>query len=106
VVLLRHLSRAGVAGMIDLDEGPRRRRRGHRRRQGFGGECRQETCAREPVSHGEGVRATNWMNMCWIKGDRRRPKRRRRGRKPASVGESRWWIRELMDGSGSFTGMM
>jgi hypothetical protein len=28
VVLLRYLSRAGVAGMVELDEDPRRRRRG------------------------------------------------------------------------------
>jgi hypothetical protein len=30
VVLLRYLSRAGVAGMVELDEDPRRRRRGLR----------------------------------------------------------------------------
>jgi hypothetical protein len=105
-VLLHLVSRAGMAGMVELDGNPRRRRKGHRRRRGSGGEHRQGTYARELVSHGEGIRATNWRNMCWIKGDRRRPKRRRRGRKPASIGEARWWTRELIDGSGSFTGMM
>jgi hypothetical protein len=87
-VLRNHVSRAGVAGMVKLDEDPRRRRKGHRRRRGSGGERRQGTCARELVSHGERVRAINWMNRCWIRGERRRPKRRRRGRTPASVGEA------------------
>jgi hypothetical protein len=105
-VLLHHVSRAGVAGMIDLDVDPRWRRRGHRQRQGSGDQRWQQPCAREPVSHGKGVRAINWMNTCWIRDDRRRQKRRRRGEMPASVGESSWWTKELMDGSGSFIGMM
>jgi hypothetical protein len=43
----------------DLDESPRRRWKGHRRRQCSGGERRQQTCARASVRHGERVRATN-----------------------------------------------
>jgi hypothetical protein len=71
VVLLRHLSRAGVAGKRDLDEDPRWRRRGHRRRRGFGDQCRQGTCAQASVSHGEDVGAINWKDMPRVKGNRR-----------------------------------
>jgi hypothetical protein len=66
VVLLRHLSSAGVAGMVELDEDPRRWRRGQRRRRCFGGERRQRTCAQEPVSPGERVGTINWKNLCRI----------------------------------------
>jgi hypothetical protein len=66
VVLLRHLSRAGVAGIVGLDEDPRWWRRGLRRRRGSGDQRRQRTCAREPVSHGERVGTTNWKDSCRI----------------------------------------
>jgi hypothetical protein len=103
---LRHLSRAGVARKRDLDGDPRRRRRGRRRRRCSGDRRRQRSCAREPVSHGDRVGTINWKDKRWIKGNRRRPKRQRRGRTPASVGEVRWWTREPMNGSGSFGVMM
>jgi hypothetical protein len=105
-VLLRYLSRTGMAGERDLDKDPRRRRRGRRRQRCSGGERRQQTCARASVRHGERVGTINWKKTCWIRGDRRRQRRRRRGRTPASVGEAQWWTRESLDGSGSFTGMM
>jgi hypothetical protein len=68
-----------MVGRVDLDENPRWRRRGHRRRQCSGGQRRQGTCARASVSHGEGVGATNWEYMRWRRGNRRGQWRRRRG---------------------------
>jgi hypothetical protein len=95
-----------VAEVVEFDGDPRWRRRGRRRRRCSGGERRPRSYAREPVSHGEHVRTTNWKNRHWIGGNRRRPRRRRRGRTPASVGEARWSTREPMNGSNSFRVMM
>jgi hypothetical protein len=69
-VLLHLVSRAGVAGMVELDGNPRRRRKGHRRRRGSGGERQQGTCAREPVSHGERVGTINWKDTRRVGGNR------------------------------------
>jgi hypothetical protein len=105
-VLLSYLSRTGMAGMVEFDGNPRRRQRSHRRRQCSGDERRQQACARASVSHEDRVGTINLKNRHWIKGNRRRPRRRRRGRTPASIGEARWWTREPMNGSGSFRVMM
>jgi hypothetical protein len=56
---MHHVSRAEVVGRVEFDGDPRRRRRGQRRRRGSGDERRPVTCAREPVSRGERVRAIN-----------------------------------------------
>jgi hypothetical protein len=103
---LLHLSRAGTTGKRDPDEDPRWRRRGRRRRGCSDDERWPRSCAREPMSPVERVRAINWMKTCWIEGDRRRPMRRRRGRTPASIGKALWCTREPMDGSNSFRVMM
>jgi hypothetical protein len=95
-----------MAGMVEFDGDPRRRRRGRRRRRCSGGERWPRSCAREPVSHWEHVDTINRKNGHWIKGIRRRPMRRRRGRTPASVGEALWWTREPMNRSDSFRTMM
>jgi hypothetical protein len=106
VVQLHYLSWTGMAGKVEFDGNPRRRRRGRRRRRCSGGECWPRSCAREPVSHWDHVDTINRKNGHWIKGNRRRPMRRRRGRTPASVGKELWCTRELMDGLYSFRVMM
>jgi hypothetical protein len=73
---------------MDLDEDPRWRRRGHRRRRGSGSERWQGTCAREPVRHGERVGTINWKDTRRVGGNRRGQWRRRRGWIPAIVGEA------------------
>jgi hypothetical protein len=85
---MHHVSRAEVVGWVEFDGDPRRRRRGQRRRRGSGDERGPRSCAREPVSRGERVRAINLMKTCWIEGTRRRQMRRRQGRTPASVGKA------------------
>jgi hypothetical protein len=104
--LLRYLSRAGVAGMVELDEDPRRRRRGLHPWQCSGGERRQQTCARASVKHRERAGTINWKKTHRVTGNRRGQWRRRRRWIPAIVGREMCWTRGSMDGSGSFTGVM
>jgi hypothetical protein len=76
VVLWHHLSRAGVAGMIDLDEDPRRRRKGHRRRRGSGDQRRHKP-AHECWKNAFGIGVTDGGRSG---GDEEKSRRASRGR--------------------------